>query len=778
MEGDGVCRPARKRYKEMKMFRRHAFAFLVPMIFSYGIAAQEIPPPAAHFGFEMGADRKLANWDQLTAYYESVATLSDRVRIDTLGATTKGRPFVMLTVTSAENQARLDDLREIQEKLADPRKIGGPEELEYLLEEGRTVVLITHGHQMAPRLVYRLATSQDPAILEILDRVILLDIPSLNPDGAQWVTNWYNRWVGTEYEGAPLPWLYHFYTGHDNNRDWYAFTQVETQLTVTGAHNAWHPQIVHDIHQTGSDGARIFFPPFVDPYEQNVDPALISGVNQLGSYMAADLASRNMPGAVIYQRYDGFTPARAYQHYHGGVRILSETASVQIATPVTVSREDLKAGRTGDMTVSSWNFPWPWEGGEWGLPDIVDYMEAGALALLKNAAGNRRYWLENFYNINRRAVEGWERWPGAWVIPPDQENEEGLAYVLRILTMGDVEVRQAQEGFSAGGRTFPRGSYVIPMDQPYASFAQTMLEIQHYPDLREYPGGPPIRPYDVTAHTLGLLMDVDYAPVEAVPTVPLSEPLGIQEWRFDLPDAFQGESPSRIGVYKSWNEPIPEGWTRWVLDQHGIPFDTIHDARMRAGHLEDDFDVILFQSQSPESIRNGFRPGTLPEEYTGGLGTEGLQSIMSFVRNGGRVVAVEEATDLLMEAFGLGISNAVERLPPQDFFIPGSILSVDLEPGHPVNRGKGNSTPVWFWTSSRAFDVLDPQVTVVARYGEGDPLLSGWLLGPEHLAGKPAILEARVGAGSLILFGFQPDYRGQSVTTWPLLFNALAGLGG
>ena len=221
---------------------------------------------------------------------------------------------------------------------------------------------------------------------------------------------------------------------------------------------------------------------------------------------------------------------------------------------------------------------------------------------------------------------------------------------------------------------------------------------------------------------------------------------------------------------------MPEGWTRWVFDQHGLVYDTIRDARIRRGDLERDYDVILFQSQDASSIRDGFPMGALPPEYTGGLGSPGVDALRSFVRNGGRIVAIEEATDLFIDIFDLGVSNAVERLPPQDFFIPGSILSVDLEEGHWVNRGKGDSTPAWYWRSSRAFDVDDPQVEVVGWFSDGNPLLSGWLLGPEHIAGKAAIVEAKVGQGSIVLFGFQPDYRGQTVTTWPLLFNALAGM--
>lgn len=766
------------------MFPRQLMASLLFLATVVGeVESQAVPTPVSHFGFEVGADRKLGDWEQLTGYYEKVASASGRVRLDTLGASTMGLPFVMLTITSPENHARLQELQDIQLRLADPRRISNRSQVPALLDEGRVVVLITHGihatevggPQMSARLVHRMATSNEPDVLRILDEVIFLDIPSLNPDGAQWIADWYNRWVGTEYEAAPLPWLYHFYTGHDNNRDWYAFTQVETQLTVKKAHNVWHPQIVHDIHQTSSNGARIFFPPFIDPYEQNVDPALISAINQLGSYMAAEVTAKGMPGAVIHQRYDGFTPARAYQHYHGGVRILSETASTSIATPIHLTQEDLRSGRTGDMTVPSWNFPWPWEGGRWGLPEIVDYMEAGVMALLNNAARNRRFWLENFYNINRRAVDGWEAWPEAWVIPPEQGNEAGMAYLLRILTTGDVEVHQALAPFEAGGREFPRGSYVIPTAQPYGAFAQTMLEVQHYPDLREYPGGPPLRPYDVTAHTLPLFMEVEAVPVGTLPPLAISEEMEIPEWAFTLPTSLTSPEAPRIGVYKSWQEPMPSGWTRWTFDQHGLAYDTIHDARMRQGSLAEDFDVIVFQSQAPASIAHGFEVGVLPPEYTGGLGDDGTQALVSFVRNGGRVVAVEEATDFFIELFSLGISNAVERLPPEDFFIPGSILAVDLVEDHPINRGKGDFTPGWFWRSSRAFDVQDPDVAVVARFSEGNTLLSGWLLGPEYLAGKAAIVEAKVGEGSVVLFGFQPDYRGQTVMTWPLLFNALAG---
>ena len=753
------------------------------LLLAANAGAQDVPSPRSHFGFEIGEDRKLATWEQLTGYYARLAQTSARVKIDTLGAATRGQPFVMLTVTSPENHARLDELREINLRLADPRQIGNEAELRDLVERGRTVVLITQNihstevgaGQMAASLLYRLASSDDAKVREILENVILLHVPSLNPDGTQWVTEWYMKYAGTPFEGTAPPWLYHFYTGHDNNRDWYAFTQVETQLAIQKAHNAWHPQIVHDVHQMGGNGARIFTPPYVDPAEPNIDPALIAAVNQLGMYMAAELIADGKTGVVSNAIYDMFTPARAYQHYHAGARILTETASANLASPVEVPASRLGPGRGYHAGQQSWNYPVPWPGGTWRLSDIVDYQETAAMALLTNAARHRRYWLETFHGIGRRAVDRWPSWPHAWVIPADQPNQMGVAAVVRILRMGDVQMHRTAGAFTVAGRTFPSRSYVIPMNQPYGAFAQTMLEVQDYPDLFEYPGGPPTRPYDVTAHTLPLLMGIEAVPVQEPLNVPFTrEMIPVPEIRYEAP-GFTGRGAPRIAIYKGWAESMPAGWTRWVFDQHRLRYDTLHDARIRAGNLRRNYDVIVFQDQEASDIQNGLGEN-YPPEYRGGIGQQGAAALQRFVEDGGRLIAIEEATDFAIQLFGLGVRNAVQGLRPQDFYIPGSILRLTVDSAHPIGRGLPDEGVAWYWPSSRAFDVQDANVTVVGRYGEGDVRLSGWVLGPQHIAGKPAIVSASVGRGSVVLFGFQPNYRGQSIATWPLLFNALKGV--
>jgi hypothetical protein len=747
-----------------------------------------VPTPESHFGFRPGADRQLANWQELSAYYEKVAAASPRIALDTLGFTTRGRSMVMFTITSPENHGRLGELREIQHKLSDPRRISSEAELQRLKEDARTIVLVTsHIHstevgagQMPANLVYRLATADDPDIVDILDRVVLLLIPSLNPDGTERVSNWYRRYRGTPFEGVWPVELYHEYVGHDTNRDWYAFTQVETQLTVEGAHNRWRPMIVHDIHQMGALGARMFVPPYLDPFEPNIDPLLVAAVNQLGSYMAAELTTQGKTGVVTSAQFDMYSPSRAYSHYHGGVRILSETASALLATRIQLRQEDLSGERGFRADQPSVNHPAPWRGGEWGLPEIVEYQESGVLALLRNAARNRRFWVDNFYEVQRRAVAGWESRPDYWVIPAGQANEQGLAALLRILTLGMVEVHQATDGFAVDGHAFPPGSYVIPTRQPYASFAQALLEIQEYPDPRATPRGGPARPYDVTAHTLPLLMGVEAVPIRVAedagpPATELTGPIEQPEVRYATPPALTGRAAPRIGLYRGWRETMPAGWTRWLLDQHQVAFASVSDSDLRAGRLNPRFDVIVFQDQAASQISEGWRPGQVPPEFTGGVGREGVAAIREFVRNGGRVVAIEAATDFAIDTFGLPVRNGTLRFSSDSLYIPGAILRLEVDPRHAMGARSPRPEIAWYGSSSRAFDVLDRRVRVIARYGREQPRLSGWALGAERIAGQPAIVEATYGRGSVLLFGFQPNYRGQSIATWPLLFDAIAG---
>jgi hypothetical protein len=266
-------------------------------------------------------------------------------------------------------------------------------------------------------------------------------------------------------------------------------------------------------------------------------------------------------------------------------------------------------------------------------------------------------------------------------------------------------------------------------------------------------------------------MGVDAMPVKGLPTVQLSAPIVRHEVQYETPTGFRGRNAPRIAVYKSWDEPMPEGWTRWVLDQHAIPFDTLHDADIRGGALRR-YDVLLFEDQSSREIVRGWASSAMPAPYAGGLGEAGVTAVKQFVAGGGRVVTIGEATDFAITTFGLEVRNLVDGMQSQEFYIPGSILRLQLQPG-PLTEGVPPETAVWYWRSSRAFGVADRRARVIARFGPGDPLLSGWALGQDRVAGQPALVEASVDRGSVVLFGFAPNYRGQTIASWPLLFNAL-----
>jgi hypothetical protein len=501
---------------------RQKAAAIVPVLAVLALLAAvavqaAIPAPRQVLGFEMGEDRKLADWNQVIGYFQKAAAGDpERVKYAELGKTTDGRPFALVTISSAGNMARLEHYRGLQARLADPRGLS-EEEANRLIREGKAVVLITctvHSTEVASTLaaieyVYRLLTEDTPRHRLILENTIFLLVPSLNPDGLDMVADWYRKSLGARWEGSPPPFLYHRYVGHDDNRDWYMFTQAETRLMVGQVHNVWHPHVVYDMHQMGLYAARMFTPPWLDPVDPNIDPLLVSEVNMLGTAMAADLATAGKKGVVVNAMYDYWGPARHYQSYHGGLRILTEAASARLATPVDIRFEQLDTGALGySAQQATWNHPDPWPGGAWRLRDIVDYELIAMEACLFYTAQNREMFLRNFYRIGKNALEPWPGKPAAFLVPPDQKDPATAAKMLNVLRFGMVEVQQSKKPFTADGAEYPAGTYIISLDQPYSPWAKTMLERQKYPDLRQYPGGPPKRPYDVTAHTLPLLMGV------------------------------------------------------------------------------------------------------------------------------------------------------------------------------------------------------------------------------------------------------------------------------
>lgn len=478
----------------------------------------QVQDPEQFFGFRLGDDYKLAGWDRLVTYYQTVADGSDMVHLENLGKTTEGRPFLLMAISSRENIQNLDEIKRQAKRFADPRGLNdaGAKSLSH---NSKAMVLIScslhatevGSAQMMPELVYDLITKDTPEHREILENVVFLLVPSFNPDGLDMVKNWYDAYVDTEFEGSRMPWLYQLYTGHDNNRDALMLTQVESRYINQILYHDWHPQVYLDMHQMGNRGSRIFVPPYIDPLNPNVDPLIVWEIALFGESMALDLESADKSGVGTSHFFTGWWQGAFMMNgwWHNIVGLLTELASCKIATPIFQTKNDLRGGGRGFPSYQKMmNFPNPWPGGWWRLRDIVEYNYIAAKSVLQTAAVNKSKILYNRYLMGKRALEAAADPPYAFVIPPRQIDPGSMRKMIQVLLNGGVEVHRARSSFTADNIPYDSGSYVVKMEQPFRAYAKDLLEAQEYPDIRESAGGAPIRPYDVAGWTLPYQMGV------------------------------------------------------------------------------------------------------------------------------------------------------------------------------------------------------------------------------------------------------------------------------
>ena len=768
-----------------------------------------IPWPSEHLGFTVGADRTLADWGQITGYFQRLAAVSPAVHVDTLGPTTSGQPFIVAAISSPANIARLTQLRAAQAKLADPRRLT-PDEERQLVASQPSVIFISNnihgseigGSQMAMELAYRLATND--TLQRYLEKEIVLIAPSMNPDGQRMITEWYRQNLGTKWEGGPLPWLYHPYVGHDNNRDWFMVTQKETRLVTDYLYGAWFPEIFYDVHQMGAEGARIFVPPLVDPVNPNLDPMIVRGIAHIGAEMGLALEERGKSGVANSVIYDLWWHggARSTPTRHNMVGVITEAASVRIATPIVQDTSKLRGHARGlPKYERRVNFPNPWPGGTWRLRDIIDYELVAAEALVRLASDQREDYVRSFVAMGRRAIEtGKKEAPYAFVIPAGQGDAGAVERLVDVLRVGRVEVGRANAAFSAGGKSFAAGSYVVSLDQPYRAHAKDLLEVQRFPKMEQWPGGPPERPYDVAGWTLSLQMGVNVVQIDqplAVATTPVTD--GSPRVRcVARPGTALGDAAvardtrqygcltrvPRVGLYKSWTASMDEGWTRWVMDDFKFPYVSLGDSAVRAGALRKRFDVIVIPDLSLREVRDGMTETQVPGKYAGGIGAEGLAVLKQFAQDGGHLVLVDGATELAATALGVDVKLVMagggggsrnSAADAEQIYAPGSILRVLVDAAHPVGKGMADSSALYFVNSTSLELPANSAARVIARYpSQPDAiLLSGFLQGASKLAGKVAAADVALGSGRVTMFGFRPLYRGQSYGTFKMFFNAL-----
>ena len=478
-------------------------------------AQSRIPTPESILGFVPGAEHKLATYDQTIEYFKKLDAASDQMTLVEAGTSTQGRTFYFALISSKDNLRKVDRYREIARRLSRPEGLSEAQATA-LAREGKPLVHIdgglhsteVAGPQHTLLLAHDLLARQnDPQVARILDNVILMLWPTINPDGHQMVAEWYMKNIGTPNE--TLPRLYQEYVGHDNNRDGYMLNMIETRV-MEHAWRQWEPQIIHVHHQSSPFPTRIWVPPFAEPIAQHAPYLMSRELNTIGMAIAQGLEERGMVGATHmgtgfdawYAGYIDYTPV-----FKNIASFWTETALAGLANTreygIDAFPREYRDLRPQALYTS------PWEPGKWTLRDAVDYMYVASLSVLDYAARYKENVLLNRYRSGRWQIDKHRKeGPFAYVIPQDQRDKATAVEMLRRLAFGGVRVAALTAPMTVEGETFAAGTWVIPTDQEFIALARQVLDPQLYPDLREFDGGPPEQPYDAAGWTLPMTMGV------------------------------------------------------------------------------------------------------------------------------------------------------------------------------------------------------------------------------------------------------------------------------
>ncbi|MGH8053228.1 MAG: M14 family metallopeptidase [Stenotrophomonas sp.] len=902
---------------QLKALQRCACAMLL-IAAGMGSLQAAVPSPRSHFGFDIGDDYMLANYTQTEAYFRKIAATSDRFQLVELGKTSEGRAQLMLIASSPANLARLEEYRSVSERLARARD--GDAAARALAAQGRAVVWIDGGlhanetvgaHQLI-ETVWQLASRDDAETRRILDDTIVLLVHA-NPDGQELYSDWYMR------EPVPAkrvldkpPRLYQKYAGHDNNRDFYMAALQETRNLNLAMYTRWYPQIVYNHHQTSPKGTVIVIPPYRDPYNYNIDAMIPVGLEALGAAMNLRYLQENKPGAVskggsVYSTW-----------WNGGLRTMPYFHNMLgVLTEITGNPTPMQIPFLPERQLPDSNLPLPVAAQAWHFRQSIDYSLTANWALLDYASRNREQLLWNIYRMGRNSIErgsrdSWTASPAAlnsaaeqvkaaskgksselthaqvatllqrpdqrdargYVIPANQADLPTAVAFINALQFAGVEVQRARADFEIAGKTYPAGSFVVRADQAFRPHVRDMFEPQDHPQDFEYPGGPPIAPYDSAGWTLALQMGVAFdrvlqgfeGPFEPLPvgvlttleavSVPESnagwvldarvnnaviavnrllkagvsvQRLPAQDGAYFVPagnrvalmtalhetgvaavaagkgvaaDAVPVRAP-RIALWDRYSGSMVSGWTRLVLENFGFDYEVVYPQQILAGNLRERFDVLLLPSGAlplPETLaiegKAGRTPASpavasIPKEFHGLLGElEGeaaTQVLCDFLQQGGHVVATGSSSGLAV-ALGLPVSSHLrkagaegrsEPLSQREYYIPGSVLQVEVDKGRSLNWGLPSQLDVYFsdgrWDNAPVFDLPAGRADIrpLLHFASATPLRSGWAWGQEHLQGGVLAAEADIGAGRLTFFGTDISFRAQTHASFKLLFNSL-----
>ncbi|WP_338868128.1 M14 metallopeptidase family protein [Spirosoma sp. SC4-14] len=574
-----------------KVFRLAAILLLVVQTSGW---SQTLPSPKEHFGFNIGDDYQLATYTQTEAYFKKLAT-SDRTKLVDIGMTEEGRHQYMLIVSSPENIKKLDRYKEISQKLARAEGLS-EEQARALAAEGKAIVWIDGGlhatetvgtHQLI-ETAWELVSRKDPETLRILDNVVIL-LTHANPDGQEIVSNWYMREPKAEKRALDhLPRLYQKYVGHDNNRDFFIMNMKETQNMGRQLFIEWIPQIMYNHHQRGPAGSVLAGPPYRDPFNYVFDPLMITGIDALGAAMVNRLNSENKPGftrlggSVFSTWYNG--GLRTTTHFHNMIGLLTEIIGGPTPEDIPLVPQRL---------IPNGNTPFPVTPQKWHFKQSIDYSLSLNYSVLDYAARQRDELLYNIYRMGKNSIDRgsqdyWtlspkrvdeitrayqadqkksgssstatpdqygllprggglpvkyydsimkapaERDPRGYIITANQSDLGTTVRFINALVKTGIQIQEATSDFTVAGKKYPAGSYIVKTDQSFRPHILDMFEPQDHPNDFQYPGGPPVRPYDAAGWTLAYQMNVQFdrvldafdGPFKKLPLGELQSPKG------------------------------------------------------------------------------------------------------------------------------------------------------------------------------------------------------------------------------------------------------------
>ena len=752
-------------------------------------AAVKVPSPEDVFGFQVGADYKLASHEQIVDYFTKLDAASDRIVVETIGKSSEGRPMIMAVISSEANIKNRARYQEIARRLAITRGVDEAQ-ARALAKEGKAIVWIdgglhateVAGAQHTPELAWWLVTSESDEAKRVRENTILLLMPSMNPDGLDIVRDWYYKNLGTPFETTSPPEIYHHYIGHDNNRDWTMFTQVETQVVARQLYKEWLPQIVYNHHQSGPFPSRIWGPPMKDPVNPNLDPLIVSTINQLGEAMRKRFDEEEKPGYSSHMLYDIWWNGsmRGGPDFHNMAGFLTETSLYRLATPHCYAPEEIpetfgERHKNLPAKIPSVNYTRPWLGGCWPFRKPVEYMITASRATLDLAAKMKEDYLFNIWRMGTRQMARGERAEGgpfAYVIDPAaQHDQTRMVEFLRAFRIANIEVRQAEAPFTAGGKSYPAGTFVLG-PQAFRPYVVDLIDEKKFPERRLYPGGPPDPPYDMTGYELSYQMGIKIDRVKEAFPLPAklvdeiaAPPGGVSgtattaftlspapnwgvkavnrllkagakvSWAPDNTIVVQNVSRDvvakmggELGVWFAGVEAVPAGSKAIRAPRIGLY--RSHRANMDEGWTRwmleqyefpyttlrnsdmrtsdfSQFDVLLFADEADTTILNGAAVGTMPPDFVGGIGIEGAANVRKFVERGGWLVAWDRAADFAILALDLPLRNTVKDTRSDEFFIPGSLLRITTKPANPLAAGMEASAVAMF-ADSQAFQIVAP----------------------------------------------------------------------